>query len=60
MNIALKHVQVMNNMADFQITKINNINLLIKKLDNKIVRILIMDTKAENGEKVFLSIKKFW
>ena len=41
----------MNNIVDFQMTEINNINLLIKKLDNKIVRMLIIDTKAKNEEK---------
>ena len=47
-------------MVDFQITKIDNINLPIKKLDNKMVRILIIDMKAENSKKVFLVIKKSW
>ena len=50
----------MNNIVDFQITEINNINLQIKKLDNKMVRMWIIDTKAENKEKVFLAIEKTW
>ena len=50
----------MNNIVDFQMTKISNINLLIKKLDNKIVRMLIIDMKAENREKLFLVIKISW
>ena len=37
---------------------INNINLLIKKLDNKTLCKLIIDIKTMSREKIFLDIKK--
>ena len=58
-NLAAKYKQVINNMVDFQMTKFNNINFPIKKLDNKMVRIFIIGMKVKNGEKVFLEIEKF-
>ena len=45
-------------MVNFRIVEINNINSLIKKLDNKILCILIMDAKTTSGENVFLAIEK--
>ena len=57
-NIAVKHKQRLNNMEDFRIVKINNINSLIKKLDNKILCMLIMNMKTISGENVLLAIKK--
>ena len=49
---------MLSNMVDFMIIEINNINSQIKKLDNKMLRILIIDTKTISREKVFLAIEK--
>ena len=50
----------MNNVVDLGITEIDNINSLIKKLENKILCELIIDMKTISGERIFLAVKKLW
>ena len=45
-NASVKCKQVFNNIVDFRMAKIDNINLLIKKQENKILCKLIIDIKA--------------
>ena len=45
---------------DFSIIEVNTINLLIKKLECKILSELIIDIKIVSGERVFLAIEKLW
>ena len=59
-NIAAKHKQILNNMVDFRMIEVNNINLPIKKLEHKKLYELIIDMKILLGESVFLAIKKLW
>ena len=57
-NTVVKHKQVLNNIVDFRITEVNNINSPIKKLEYEILCELIIDIKILLGERVFLAIKK--
>ena len=56
--MAAKHKQVLNNIVDFRMSEVENINSPIKKLDYKILYELIMNMKTILGERVFLAIKK--
>ena len=49
---------MISNIVDFRIVEIDNINLAIKKLNDKILCILIMDMKSKSKENIFLAIKK--
>ena len=57
-NVVVKYKQVLNNIVDFRIIEVDNINSLIKKLEYKMLYKLIIDTKILSGERVFLAIKK--
>ena len=59
-NAAVMHEQVLNNIVSFKITEINNINLPIKKLKNKMLHELITEMKIMSRERVFLAIEKLW
>ena len=48
----------MNNLVEFQIPEIKNINLPIKGLQGKTLYELIMNLRADNNEKVFVAIEK--
>ena len=48
----------MSNIVDFRMVEIDNINLLIKKLDNKMLNMLIIDIKIKSKENTFLATKK--
>ena len=54
----MKHKQILNNIVDFRIIEVDNINSLIKKLEYKIIHKLIMNIKTLFEEKIFLAIKK--
>ena len=45
-------------IVDFRMIEVDNINLLTKKLEYKILCKLIMNIKILLGERVFLAIKK--
>ena len=57
-NVAVKYKQVLSNIVNFRMIEIDSINSPIKKLDNKMLYMLIIDMKTISGEKVFLAIKK--
>ena len=57
-NAVVKHKQVLNNIVNFRMTEVDNINLLIKKLEYKMLHELIIDIKILSGERVFLAIGK--
>ena len=59
-NAVVKYKQVLSNIVGFRIVEINNINLPIKKLDNKMLCKLFMDMKIISREIIFLAIKKLW
>ena len=48
----------MNNLVEFEILKIENINSPIKELEGKISCKLTVDLRADNDVKVFIAIKK--
>ena len=48
----------MNNLVEFQILELKNINSPIKRLESKTLWELIMDLRVDNNEKVFVAIKK--
>ena len=57
-NVVVKHKQVLNNIVNFRMVEIDNINSPIKKLEHKMLRKLIMNIKTVSGERVFLAIEK--
>ena len=59
-NTVVKHKQVLSNIVGFRIVEINNINLPIEKLDNKMLCKLFVDMKIISREIMFLAIEKLW
>ena len=57
-NVVVKHKQVLSNIVGFRIVEINNINLPIEKLDNKMLCKLFVDMKIISREIMFLAIEK--
>ena len=48
----------MNNLVEFQILELKNINSPIKRLESKTLWELIMDMRVDDNDKVFVAVKK--
>ena len=49
--------QVLANLVDFKLIDFEDIDSLIKNLDNKMIRELIMNLESKSSNKIFIAIK---
>ena len=52
--------QVLANLVEFKLTDFEDIDSLIKNLDNKTIRELIMNLEFKSGDKIFIIIERSW
>ena len=52
--------QVLANLIEFKLIDFEDINSLIKNLDNKIIRELIMNLESKSSDKIFIAIEWSW
>ena len=48
----------MNNLVEFQVLEIENINSSIEELEGKTLCKFIMNLRVDNDQRVFITIKK--
>ena len=56
-NAMMMHGQVLANLVEFKLTDFEDIDSLIKNLDNKMIRELIMNLESKSGDKIFIAIE---
>jgi len=52
------HRQVLSNLVEFKLTDFEDIDSLIKKLENKRIRELIMNLESKSGEKLYIAVER--
>ena len=56
----MMHGKVLANFVEFKLTDFEDIDSLIKNLENKIIRELIMNLESKSGDKIFIAIERSW
>ena len=54
----MKYKEVLTNLVEFKFTAFEEINLLTRTLENKIIRELIIELESKNSEKLFPVIER--
>ena len=57
-NAMMIHRQVLSNLVEFKLTDFEDIYSLIKKLENKTIRELIMNLESKSGEKLYIAVER--
>jgi len=52
------HRQVLSNLVEFKLTDFEDIYSLIKKLENKTIRELIMNLESKSGKKLYIAVER--
>ena len=59
-NTMVRHKEVMANLIECKVLDFNNINTLIRALERRTIRKLIIDLEEKEEDKVFIAIGHSW
>ena len=56
----MKHKQVLANLVELKLEDFEEIDSLIRELDDQIIRQLIMDLETKEKKKIFIATERSW